>query len=355
MTLKEMPLWLHSTLCIAGLAVAVALHLAWHPLRRHFSDGYDFMRTRRLPLWIMLAALALVDRSMPDGLIDDGGLLAGDFLAWQGVWIVRLKDAAMEAVMLLHQAIPPMPLAVLLPVWVIMLTVQVMRYPYRYQKEKLKPEHRIVLLVLSALTLVWSVVFCFTRGGQGHDVRDAVMQPATLFFGSLATAAYQVWLARLVIQWAEPREEETSARDECFARWQNVLWLGGFNAVWTAFRFWIGPDATWQSWSLLVEVLFVFAPLPVAVAERRGSLMEVGGRALRTLWGGGVPLLGWGITAVALLALGKYAADTSWSFGQGVAWVIRPLVTGMLHAWLLPAAMLMLYRRGFPSQDQPAP
>ena len=246
-----------------------------------------------------------------------------------------------------------MPLAVMLPVWVIMLTVLMIRYPYRFQKEKLRPEQRIVLLCLSALTMVWSVVFCFTHGRQGE--LDAVMRSATLFVGALATAAFQVWLARMVIQWAEPREDETGARDECFARWQNVAWLGGFNAAWWSLELWIGPDAAWLPWSSLVEVLFVFAPLPVAVAAQRGSFAEVGGLALRALWRGWLPLLGWAITAMALLALGRYAVGMSLLFGKGVGLVVLPLVTGMLHAWLLPTAMLLLYRRGFPSQDQPAP
>jgi hypothetical protein len=354
MTLKEMPLWLHSTLCIAGLALGVALHLAWHPLRRHFSDAYDFVRTRRLPLWITFAALALNEWLAPDASLSGAGNALHDFSVWPGGWITLLKASALDAVVLLHQAIPIMPLAVLLPLWMVGLTVQMMRYPYRYQKEKLHAPQKIILLFLAALSLVWSVVFCFTRGGQGQDVLDAVMQPATLFFSSLATAGYQVWLARLVIQWADPSDEETSARDECFARWQNVLWLGGFNAVWLALKVWIGPSASWLSWSLLLEVLFVFAPLPVAIAAGRGSLAKAGGLALRTLWRGGLPLLAWAVTAVALLALGRYAVETSLPYGRPVTLSVHVLVTGMLHAWLLPTAMLLLYRRAFPSQDQPA-
>lgn len=354
MTIKEVPLWLHSTLCIAGLAVAVALHLAWHPLRRHFSDAYDFMRMRRLPLCIMIAALALDQWFAQDAVFADDGFAGDNFFEWPGAWIVLLKASALDAVTLLHQAIPIMPLAVLLPVWVVMLTVQMMRFPYRYQNEKLRPSQRIVLLCLSALTIVWSVVYCFTHGGHGQEALDKVMEPASLFFGSLATAGYQVWLARLVIQWADPRDEELSARDECFARWQNVVWLGGFNAVWSALKSWIDPAGPWLPWSLLVEVLFVFAPLPVAIAAGRGSLADAGGLALRTLWRGGLPLLAWAITAVAMLALGRYAVVTSLSSAGGVPLLVHPLVTGMLHAWLLPAAMLLLYRRAFSSQDQAA-
>lgn len=350
MTLNEIPPWLQSALCVAGLALGVSLHLAWHPLRRHFSDGYDFMRTRRLPLWITIVTLALEGWRSTDEVA-----LMPAFLDWPGMWVPWLKESVLETVTLLHEAVPPLPLAVLLPVWVIILTVQMMRFPYRYQKGKLRADQRLLLLGLSALTLVWSAIYVSTRGGQGTDGLEMVMQPATLLFGALGSAAYQVWLARVVIQWAHPRAEEVRARDECLARWQNVLWLGVFHALWSALRGWIGPDAGWLMWSSLVEVLFVFAALPIAVAEGKGSLMEVGGRALRAMWRGWLPLLGWMVTAVVLLALGRYAVETSAAFGAGVALVMRPLVIGLLHAWLLPSAMLMLYRRGFPSQDQPSP
>ncbi len=350
MTPNEMPLWLRPTLCIAGVAVAVGVLLTVHPLRRHFSDAYDFMRTRRLPLGITLAALAL-----QGGGADGGWERAADFFDWTGMWVPLLKASTLDAAVLLHQAIPSLPLAVFLPVWFITLTVRVMRFPYRYQKEKLQPEQRAVLLTMCALTLVWAVVFCLTHGRQGRSEVAVVMAPATLLFGALATAVYQTWLARLVIQWAQPNGEETSARDACFARWQNVLWLGAFNAGWSALRLWVEEDARWLPWSLLVEALFIFAPLPVAVAAERGALGQIGASASRMLWRGALPLAAWAVTAVALLALGRYAVAMSGSFGGNVAFVVRPLVMGMLHAWLLPAAMLLLYRRGFPSQDQPAP
>lgn len=339
----------------AALAVlAVGFFVIWHPLRRHLSDAFDFLLTRRLPLWVTLLALGLEEWLGGKGrlTIEMSALMnAGSSAERAATALPVLKVLAMDAAVLLHQAIPSVPLAVLLPVWMVMATVGLHRYPYRYQREKLRTDQRTVLVVISALAVVWSGVWVFSRGAAPRAELEVVMQPLTLIFSSLATAAYQVWLARSVVQWAEPRAGEMSARDETIARWQNVLWLGAFNAAWTAVRLWMGGDAAWLPWSVLVEVLVVFAPLPVAVASERGSLAQAGGRALRMLWGGWWRLLVWIVTAVVLLALAEWSVEMSATINGPVARVVRVLVTGLVQAWLVPAALLMLYRRGFPSKD----
>lgn len=347
-----MPPWLHPTLCIAGLAAGVALHLAWHPLRRHFSDAYQFMAASPRPLAAAIAVLLL--HGAPEARL---GLAHGTFAAWQDAVAPVLRVAAVDAAVLLHQAVPPLPQALLLPLWLWMLTVRLMRHPYRFQKERLRVDQQTLLVALSSLAAVWAAVFLTTPRGAGEATfLGPVMEPLTLFFSAMAAAVCQVWLARLVIQWAEPADQaRTSAGGECMARWRSILWLGSFSALWSGYRDWIGPGAAWVPWSIMVEVLLVFAPLPVAVAARRGTPAQAGGLALRMILRGGAPLLAWGITAMVLLALGRHAVETSAVLGAAAATLVHGLVTGVLSMWLLPAAMLLLYRRGFPSQDQPPP
>ena len=350
MTFKDLPLWLHTTLTLAGLALAAGLHLAWHPLRRHFSDALDFMRTQRLPLVVMLAGWLLHGwatapmnaRTLPD-------------------WTALVQAGVFEALLLPHQAFPPWPLATLLPVWVITLAVVVMRLPYRYQTGKLGAGQQFTLVLLCLLSVSWTVLEWFVPLAQRPDFLLLPMQIARAFFTALLMAGHQVWLARLMINWEEPAADEERRADartalhECFARWRNVLWLGLFNAVVIGFA-----QAQWEAagarrWLLVLELLFVFAPLPVAVAANAGSFAKAGGAGLRTLWRAWLPLAGWAITAAVLLALTHHAVLTIADKGGAAAGILaRALLLGVAHSWLLPAVLLILYRRGLKPHDQAA-
>lgn len=398
----------NSVIVMALLTFGALLLAARHPLRRELSESFDFLVTRRLPLWITVLALGLEmlwgngtrdpaesagklampaalsgvadarvnARPLVDALLAKAGhpstnaaLETGDE-ALQAVAGPVAKSLTLRALSLLHGAIRPLPLAVLLPVWLVMATVSIGRYPYRYQRERLCPEQRTMLWVASVLTMVWSGVylFSFSRTPVTRAELEAVMQPATVLVAAMAAAAYQVWLARSVIQWAEPTREQMSARDETIARWQNVLWLAAFNGAWTALWLWMdGADADWLSWSVLAEILFAFGPLPVAiaVADRRATLATAGGAALRMLWRSWVRLLAWTFTAVLFLAVGEMAVELSgdWDanaalhlggradIGHTLQMVTGILLRGLLHAWLVPAAMLVVWRTAAARQE----
>ncbi len=361
MTLKDVPLWLYLALCIAGLGIAMALHLALHPMRRHFSDGMDFLRTHPLPLAIIIAAAFFSSWMLPPGETNPP-VPASNWLDRDN-WPAALKDAATAAVLLFHQALPPWPAALLLPAWVVTAAVCLMRFPFRYQSTKLRMEPRLGLAVLAVASLAWSAARILTLAGPSSPwAMHAGMLAADAFFTGLAVAAFQVWLARLVIGWADPPpdrrfDDAPGALHECIRRWLPVLCLGVFNTVWMTFLDWAANQDRWQRWSLVAELLFLFSPLPAAIAVSRGSFITAGGRAVRAWMRRLLPLAGFFISSALMLWLAESSVLQiselfgSWSFHSSVAAIMRSLVLSMMQSWLAATGILILYRGGFPDTD----
>lgn len=361
MFFKEIPLWLYLALCIAGLGVAMALHLALHPLRRHFSDGMDFLRTHRLPLVVIVTANFFSSWLRPPGAARP---LAADESWWdQGGWLVFLKEAATAVVLLFHQALPPWPAALLLPVWTVTAAVCLLRFPFRYQSAKPRMEQRLGLAVLAVLSLAWSAgrVFTLADPSSPWSLHVGMLAADALFMG-LAVAAFQVWLARLVIDWADPSPDRRfgdapGAMHECIRRWLPVLGLGVFNTVAMTFLEWSESQDRWQRWSLVVEFLLLFAALPAAIALTGGSFITAGGQALRAWLRRILPLIGFAISAAAMLWLAESAIGrldetfASWPLDSRFALGLRALVLGLMQSWLAATGILILYRGGFRDTD----
>jgi hypothetical protein len=354
---------LSSALSLVVLASAFALHFKWHPLRAHFSDSLDCLRTNRQPLWICLLAILLNQWSGQGIEVPEIRWIRGDFSTVNEDVMALIQAGFQEAVLLFHQALPPMPLSLLLPAWLVMLTVGVIRYPFRYGSQAVKKEERLLLMILSILSVIWTVVYFATRWLIRTEQLESGLSVAGFAFSALSLAGYQVWLACLVIEWVRPTSgisgdaDTKTAVQEVFARWRNVLWLGGFNAVWIGFASWMRAHDPLWAWAFFYEMLLFFAPLPVAIASSRGDFLHVGGFALRGLWRCWLPLLGWVLTAVVVLCMARYALEVFrmqfefGPYGAGVA-VVSALLTSFLHTWLLVSAMLVLYRNGFQQQDR---
>lgn len=362
MTLNALPLWLHTALCIAGFALGVGLHLKWHPLRRHFSDGFDFLRSNPLPMWVIVAAILAHELSADSSASPALGLLHGTYDRMQGdLWDIG-KRAIDHAALLIHRAFPPWPIALLLPVWTILLAVNLMRFPYRYQATSLRQEQATSLVLLCVGSMAWAVIGLFRYRHPWKGTPETVWHSAHMFFVSLTTAAFQVWLARLLVRWARPRSVDEggdlrTAMQDCFSRWQNILWLGAFNAVWLALWSWQESAGGWLPWLLLMEMLFVFSALPVAVAVSEQSFLKAGGLAMRAIWRCCIPLLGFTMTAIIIFSLAEYAVAalsslaTAPKMEKPIRIAATLLLFGVLQSWLLPSAMLMLYRIGFRDTD----
>lgn len=345
------------------LAVACALHFMWHPLKSFFSDALDFLRTHKLPLGIALLAGLLNGGVFTSGDALKMGWVSGDFSTLNRDAFHLVRAGVQDSMVLLHRAFPPMPLLLLLPIWIVMLTVEVIRYPFRYGKSKIRAEEQTALIALCVLSMTWAMVFLTTRWMARKAELDVALSVGQFFFSALGAAGYQVWLARLVMEWASPRTEVSETEDgrtaqhEVFARWHGVLWLGGFNMVWMGFLRWVNDHDPLGSWIVLFELLFFFGPMPVAIAEGRGTFWQAGAGAVRCLWRCGLALISWALTAVLVLGLTRYAGVVLQSqFAEAkMKWLpvlLGSVSSALLSTWLLVTAMLVLYRQGFPSQDR---
>jgi hypothetical protein len=133
-----------------------------------------------------------------------------------------------------------------------------------------------------------------------------------------------------------------------------VAALAGFNLLWMSWRQWqMSTPQSIGGW-LWIELLLVFAALPLAVAATPGHFFHQGAAALRVLMRSAVSLLLLGITALAIFILAHYTA----AMGQALSadspfWRIlvlplSALVLAMLDCWLLLTALLLMLRHGFP-------
>jgi hypothetical protein len=348
--------WQSTALALLGFAAGLVLHLRWHPLRRHLSDAWDCLRLR--PALIVWTAGAMLLSSVfgeykvtiyPLHMLTD----------WQEVIMPLSRDALAHLAALPHGLMPPWPLASVVPLLLVFLTIRIWRWPYRYGERRPVVEQKAVLLTVTLVGFAW-------LGMEGASVRRALPEGVETMklglryiFTALGAAGVQVWLVRFVIAWEKPQDTEAggdaaAALEHTFARWQGVACLAGFNLLWMSWRWWqISTPQSIGAW-WWIELLLMFAALPVAVAAVPGPFWQQGAAALRILWRSAVPLFLLSITALAILILAQYTAEMgrAWCADSPV-WrmIVLPLnalVLAMLDCWLLLTALLLMLRLGFP-------
>lgn len=349
-------------LALMGLAVGLVLHLRWHPLRQELSDAWDFIRQRSvLVLWVAGAVLLA---EAAGGVRIETRTLA-QLTDWREVIGPLVREAAAHLALLPHSLIPPWPLACLIPVVFVILTVRIWRWPYRYARHRPGPEQKLALLSFTVLGFGW-------LGLEAAGLARERMLPEWLemlklglryVFSALTVAGTQVWLVCFVLAWERPQATETEndallALERTFARWQSVAWLAGFDLLWLGWRLWHAGVGTQRNEGLSgwiwIEFLLVFAALPVAVGTATGRFMDQGTVALRMLFRAAVPLLLLGITALAVFILALYAASMACALcldAPMLRLLVKPLNAlglAMLDSWLLLAFLLLMLRSGFP-------
>ncbi len=184
-------------------------------------------------------------------------------------------------------------------------------------------------------------------------------------FTALAAAGTQVWLVRFVMAWERPQKTDAdgdaaAALEHAFARWQGVAWLAGFDLLWMSWRWWQAntPQSIGAWW--WVELLLLFAALPVAVAAVPGTFWQQGATALRILRRSIVRLLMLAVTAIALRIVVQYTAAMAYALCAGAPFLrmielpLSALVLAMLDCWLLLTALLLMLRHGFPRSSTSA-
>jgi hypothetical protein len=345
-----------TVLALLGLSAGLALHFRWHPLRREFSDAWDFLRLRQ-PLVLLVAGCLLFHPGPGRSLME--------LEDWQDLWPHLLREACAGTTQLFHELAPPWPLALVLPLLLVLLTVRVWRWPYRYGERVPVPEQKLLLIGLSAAGLLWLGLEAAAWQAVYPEWLETVKLAARTVFAALTTAGVQVWLVRLVVAWERPPDTDAegdavTALEATFARWQSVVLLGGFDLLWMAWHAWRPEDTGPAAW-LLPEFWLLFAAVPVAVAVSSGksAFWLTGAVALKALRRSLPVLAGYLISAVAVTMLGRYAAEMAQALGGTdgwLAWLVRgvsALALAMLRGWLCLAAILVMLRHGF-SRSHPA-
>ncbi len=350
----NLSLWQSTVLALLGFAAGLALHLRWHPLRRHLSDAWDLLRLR--PALVLLAATALLLATLCSP--QRAPYAVEQITDWQEILRPLALSAVAHMAVLPHEAMPAWPLAGVAPVLLIFLTVRIWRWPYRYGERRPGAEQKFALLAATLAGFVW-------LGLEARGLRHMLPERMEMlrlglryFFTALAAASVQVWLVRYVIAWERPQAidaggDASAALEHTFARWQGVAWLAAFDLLWMSWRWWqMSTPQSIGAWGW-VELLLLFAALPVAVAAVSGSFWQQGAAALRVLGRCAVPLLMLAVTALAFFILGAYMVEMAHALcGDSQIWRIiglplGALVLAMLDCWLLLAVLLIMLRLGF--------
>lgn len=352
----NLPLWQSTALALLGFTVGLVLHLRWHPLRRHLSDAWDFVRLRPA-LIVWTAGSLLLATAFGDSKPASYSIV--QLSDWRDLIVPLARDAVAHLALLPHVLIQPWPLACLMPLALAILTIRIWRWPYRYGQRRPGPEQKITLLIVTLIGCGWLALEAAAVKRMMPEGAETVKLGLRYVFTALAAAGMQVWLMRFVIAWEKPQDTEaetdaTAALEHTFARWQGVACLAGFDLLWMSWRQWqLSVPQSIGGW-LWIELLLLFAALPLAVAAVPGHFLQQGAVALRILMRTAVPLLLLAVTALAIFILAHYAAAMGRALvADFVLWrvivkVLEALVLAMLDCWLLLAALLLMLRLGFP-------
>lgn len=347
--------WQITVLALLGFITGLALHLRWHPLRQHLSDAWDFVRLRPgLIVWVAGASMLWAtfgDVNRPAySLIELGD--------WRELIVPLTRDALAHLALLPHALIPPWPISCLIPFALAILTIRIWRWPYRYGERRPGPEQKIALLLVTLAGFAWLGLEVSSWKHMLPEGVETVKLALRYIFTALATAGMQVWLMRFVIAWEKPQDiaaegDATAALEHTFARWQGVACLAAFDLLWMSWRQWqISTPQSIGGW-LWIELMLVFAALPLAVASIPGSFFQQGAAALRIWMRSVVPLLLLTFTALAIFILAQYASAMMHALSADlpilrmIVLALNALVLAMLDSWLLLAALLLMLRHGF--------
>ena len=277
---------------------------------------------------------------------------------WRGILLPLARDALAHMAALPHALLPPWPLACGVPLVLVFLTIRIWRWPYRYGERRPGPEQKFGLLIVTLLAFAWLGLEASSARHMLAEGVETLKLALRYAFTALAAAGVQVWLVRFVMAWEKPQNTEAggdaaAALEHAFARWQGVAFLAGFDLLWMSWRWWQmnTPQSIGAWW--WIELLILFAALPVAVAAVSGPFWHQGAAALRILWRAAVPLLMLAITSLFIFILVLYTVEMGRAgCAESPVWRIielpvSALVLAMLDCWLLLTALLLMLRFGF--------
>ena len=346
-------LWLQTAAMISVAAGALWLHLRWHPRRREFSEGWDFLSG--MPWLVVLHGALLVLGQMIGGEAwITGRLTQVDVWTWRDIAAPLFTEALFEVVTLPHALFPVWPWALLLPVAMALLTWRVMRYPYRYGPRRQLPAERWLLLAGMVLSWGWLALEVTPLFRAMPEWAEMIRIGLRVIFQAVAMALTQVVLVRLVIAWMEPEHPDDQrdlglAIEHTFARWRGVAGLALLDLLILLLQ--SANEGGLLRWVLL-EVLLLFLLVPAAVARVPGALAFQGMAALRGWARAWFSILGVLITSVCLLAVVRYASAAVLEITGMETWrtllllPVHGLVLATVRTWVFLALVLTLLRHG---------
>ncbi len=348
-------LWIQAGLALTGAVAGVMLHLKWHPLRRQLSDAGDII-TGMPWLTVLAAALMLMAEVSGERWVRPLGSL-NDLLVWREVAAPLALEALMEQGRMLHGLLPVWPLALILPVALALLSWRVLRFPYRYGPRRQQPLERWLLLAGMVVSWMWVIleIVHATRGLA--EWQETIRVGLRSIYLAVTMALSQVMLIRLVIAWEEPEQPNDQkdlglALEHTFARWRSLVALSVLDLLWPLLLNADGSPTGVSRW-LLLEAMFLFVAVPVAVARVPGSSLTQGAAAMQMLWRALLPLIGITITAVVVLSLVRYASGLIMGLMRLDDWrtvvliPVHALVLATVRNWVFLATVLTLLRHGF--------
>lgn len=347
----ETSLWLHTTAVIAVAMGALWLHLRWHPLRREFSEGWDFVTS--LPWFTVLHAALLLLAQFTGSSLLLGQFAPADLASWQDIAGPLLLQTLFEITTLPHSLLPTWPLALLLPVALGLLTWRVMCFPYRYGPRKQNPVERWLLLAATLLSWIWLAIEISRLSLPMPEWLEALRLALRLLFQAVTMAFSQIALLRLIITWAEPEHPDDQkdlvlAFEHTCARWRSIAGLAVLDLLILLMQSSTDGPARWMQ----LELMLVFFALPAAIARVPGPLSRQGMASLRTWRHAFFTLLGVLLTGLFLLALVRYTSATMLTLTGPESWqrsVLLPvhaLVLATARNWVFLACVLTLLRHG---------
>lgn len=355
MAVSPSSLWLQTGASILAVVIGMILHLKWHPLRQHFSDAWNLMMG--MPWLIVLSAALMLMAEFAGERWLRPALSFHELLVWRDVAQPLLLQALLEEARMMHGFLSVWPVALCLPLVLVLLTWRVIRFPFRYGSRRQQSFER--WLPAAGMVLSWAWVFLEIA----HVSRPVPEWLETLrlamrtVFCSLTMALTQVMLIRIVIAWEKPEHRDDPkdiglALEHTFVRWRSLVGLAALDLLWLLLIQVQGGLGGLSQW-FMIEAMLFFLAIPTAVARMPGAFLNQGAKAMHILWRALLPLLGMTVTVVLLLMLTRYASALIQGMtgpGTWLTWVLLPLhalVLATVRNWVFLACVFTLLRHGF--------
>jgi hypothetical protein len=216
---------------------------------------------------------------------------------------------------------------------------------------------RWLLLAGMVVSWMWVILEIVHATRSLAEWQETIRVGLRSIYLAVTMALSQVMLIRLVIAWEEPEQPNDQkdlglALEHTFARWRSLVALSVLDLLWPLLLNADGSPTGVSRW-LLLEAMFLFVAVPVAVARVPGSSLTQGAAAMQMLWRALLPLIGITITAVVVLSLVRYASGLIMGLMRLDDWrtvvliPVHALVLATVRNWVFLATVLTLLRHGF--------